>query len=453
MADISATLRQSDEAVPQEAAGWSLARRNYVLALLCIVGIFNFIDRQIVSILLEPIKAEFGATDTQMGLLTGLLFASFYLFGAIPAARLAEHYPRKWVISLSLLAWSACTTVGGFAQSFWQLALSRIGVAVTEGGALPISQSMITDLYPPSSRARAFAMLTSAHALGVGISVFVGGLLSHNFGWRSSFFIVGLPGILFAVLLMATVKEPRRGMSDPVRTAPDARDVATEPPPSFAVALRTLWSLRSYRYMVLTTILSGVAALGILSWGPAFLMRVHSMSQVSVGGWFGGSVASSLILGAFAGGTLGDRLGRNGVQGYRWILCAGPFLSIIPGLLFCFSPSWQMAVAALFVWSLLLTTYQPVSVKLAQSLVPVRMRATAAVVLTFGTGVLGSGLAPLLVGVLNDLWQPVLGADAIRWSLGLVTVFAAAGGASSLVAMRHIEADYRRVHGVDYPTG
>lgn len=447
---------------------WSLARRNYFLTLLCVVGVFNFIDRQIVSILIEPIKEEFHASDTEMGLLTGLLFASFYLVGAIPAARLAEYYSRKWVLSLSMIAWSVCTTFGGFAQNFVQLALSRIGVAVTEGGALPISQSLITDLYPPSGRARAFALLTSAQAVGVGISVFLGGWLSHNFGWRSSFLIVGLPGILVAVLFLTTVKEPRRGMSDPVQTDPEkernpqpmSATLADRPnpvgkrdeaPPPLGVALRTLWSLRSYRYFVLTSVLGGLAGLGLLSWGPAFLIRVHGMSQVSVGGWFGATVASSLVLGALSGGALGDRLGKRGVQAYRWILAAGPFLSVGPGLLFCFSPNWQVAVASLFFWSLLLTTYQPVSTKLAQSLVPVRMRATAAVVLAFGTGVFGAGLAPVLVGFLNDIWQPYFGMDAIRYSMAVVTAAAAGGAATSLRAMRWIESDYRMVHGCDYP--
>nr|WP_176392426.1 MFS transporter [Sphingomonas sp. CDS-1] len=436
---------------------WSPWRRHYFLTLLCIVGIFNFIDRQIVSILLEPIKTEFHASDTEMGLLTGLLFAGFYLVGALPAARLAEYFPRKWVIALSLLAWSGCTTLGGFARSFWQLATTRIGVALTEGGALPISQSLITDLYPAASRARAFAILTSAHAIGVGISVFFGGWLSHNFGWRSSFFVVGAPGVLFGILIMLTIKEPPRGLSDRMArrreeeiVAPAAAVEAQTPPP-FLAALRILWSLRSYRYLVLTTILAGVAALGFLSWGPTFLMRVHGMTQVQVGGWFGVTVASSLVLGALSGGFLGDRLGRNGVQGYRWMLSAGPLLSIIPGLLFCFSATWQVAVAALFFWSLLLTTYQPVGTKIAQSLVPLRMRATAAVVLTFGTGVFGSGLAPVLVGALNDLWEPTLGPEAIRYSLALVSVFAAAGAATSFLAMRWVEADYRSVHGVDYP--
>ncbi|CAN7646671.1 MFS transporter [Phenylobacterium sp. LjRoot219] len=444
MTEYTEATKSSDMRSTGAAENWSSFRRNYFLALLCAVAVCNFIDRQIVSILLEPIKAEFHASDTEMGLLTGLIFASFYILGAIPVARLADRYSRKWVIAVCLLLWSVLTSLGGLAQNFRHLALSRLGVAFAEGGALPISQSIITDLYPLSSRARAFAILLSAQALGVGISVFLGGWLSEHFGWRSSFLVVGVPGVLLAALIIFTVKDPPRGLSDRSKPVGEAPPIGT--------AFKMLWNLRSYRYLVLTTVFGGMAGVGFLSWGPAFLMRVHEMSPVRVGGWFGVTVSTSLIAGALIGGVLGDRLGRRGIGGYVWVATVGPLLSVGPGLLFAFSPDWRIAVGSLFLWSLLLTSYQPICVTIAQSIVPIRIRATAAMVLTLGTGFVGTGMAPVLIGALNDLFEPSFGADAIRLSLAITSLFAAAGALCALLAMRSLQADHRAVHGVDYPS-
>lgn len=427
--------------VENSAETWSPLRRHYVLAIICVVGIFNFVDRQILSILLEPIKQEFKATDTQMGLLTGLIFAAFYALASLPLARLADRHSRKWVISISLLIWSVCTSLGGFAQSFVQLAASRLGVALAEGGALPISQSIITDLYPKASRARAFATLAAAQAVGVGISVFLGGWLSQHFGWRTSFLVVGVPGILLFLLIAVTLKEPPRGLSD-------GKTHVEEAPP-LGATLRTLWSLRSYRCIVLTTIFCGMSGLAFLSWGPTFLIRVHHMSQASVGAWFGAVVTASLILGAIVGGVLGDYFGRRGVRGYMWVAALGPLLSVVPAMIFAFSPQWQIAVASLFFWSLLLMTYQPSCITMAQSVVPIRMRATAAVVVALGTGLIGTGLAPVLIGVLNDFFEPRFGSDSIRLSLAITSLFGLAGAMTSALAVFWFQEDHKSVHGVE----
>jgi MFS family permease len=415
------------------AAIWSPLRRHYLLAMVSLVGIFNFIDRQIISILLEPIKHEFQASDTEMGLLTGLIFATFYALASIPLARLADRYSRKWIISISLLVWSVCTSLGGLAQNFVQLAFSRLGVAVAEGGAIPISHSIISDLYPKSSRARAFAMFGACQALGVGISVFAGGWLSQHFGWRTTLLLVGLPGILLFLLMMITVREPPRGMADKV--------VALEDAPPIGAALRTLWELRSFRCLVLTSVFCGIAGLGVLSWGPAFLIRIHGMSQVQVGTSFGIAVSASLVIGALTGGVLGDRFGRAGVRGYAWLVTLGPVLSVVPGMLFAFSADWRFAVASLFLWSLLLTTYQPIFLTIAQTIVPIRIRATASVVLALGTGFVGTGAAPVLIGALNDLFAPSFGVDAIRLSLAITSLFAALGGLTALLAVLWLPKD------------
>lgn len=443
MAEQSATMTSVEDRT-SSVVTWSSTRRHYFLAIICLVGIFNFVDRQIISILLEPIKHEFNASDTQMGLLTGLIFAAFYALASVPLARLADRRSRKWIIATSLLVWSIFTSLGGLAQNFFQLALSRLGVALAEGGALPISQSIITDLYPRSSRARAFATLSSAQAVGIGISVFVGGWLSQHFGWRTSLVVVGIPGILLGMLIIFTLKEPPRGMSD------GKIGVVGDAPPT-GVALRTLWSLRSYRCMVLTATFCGVSGLAFLSWGPTFLIRVHHMSQVAVGAWFGIAVSASMVVGAIIGGILGDYLGRRSIMGSMWVATLGPLLSVVPALLFAFSPDWRLAVASLFVWSLLLMTYQPACLTMAQSIVPIRMRATAAVVLALGTGFVGTGFAPVLVGVLNDLFEPHFGSDAIRLSLAIASVFALAGAASSALAVMWLRKDLQSVHGADNP--
>jgi MFS family permease len=425
----------SDDGAPpgSDPARWTPARRFYVLAVLCVVAVVYFIDRQIVTILVEPIKREFHASDTLMGVLTGPVFALSYVLAAIPVARLIDGRTRRNVLAICLVIWSVLTSLGGFAQSFLQLAFSRVGVAVAESAAPPTGYSMISDLYPAKFRATALAAFTASQSLGIGLGVVLGGVLSQAFNWRISFLIVGVPGVLLAGLLMATVKEPPRGLSDDIKGALD--------PIPLGVVFRQLWSIRSYRCLAAVTGLAGFTGYGMLIWGPSFMLRTFHLSRATAGLWFGFTTAAALMGGNLFGGVMADRLGKRDLRAYMWVAAAGPVLCIPAGLWFAASSNWRAALVAFFLLQFLLTSHIPASYAMSQTLVPSRMRATAASILGMSSTIIGSGLAPPLIGASNDLLQAHFGAAAIRYSVAIVMLGALAAAAAALLATIWIRGD------------
>ena len=197
-----------------EESGLSLVKRNYILVVLVVVYTLNFVDRQILSILLELIKNGMGLSDSAMGFLTGFGFALFYATLGIPIALWADRSNRRNLIALALAIWSAMTALSGIVQNFWQLAIARIGVGIGESGCSPPSHSMIADLYSQETRATALGVYALGIPLGVLFGFIIGGWINQYFGWRMAFFVVGLPGLLLALLVRYTVPEPPRGLSD-----------------------------------------------------------------------------------------------------------------------------------------------------------------------------------------------------------------------------------------------
>lgn len=237
MAEATAGNTVEGAAVAPVSAGY----RRYAIGLLFCVYVFNFIDRQIVTILAEPIKRELGLADWQLGLMTGTAFAIFYCTLGIPIARLAERGNRPWIIGLSLAAWSGFTALCGVAQNFAQLVLARIGVGVGEAGCTPPAHALIADYTPKEKRASAMALYSMGNPVGALIGVVVGGLVADAYGWRTAFLLVGLPGIAFAILVIATLVEPRTK-----RTAEAARAAAEAPQTSFLEVLKVLWGKRTF---------------------------------------------------------------------------------------------------------------------------------------------------------------------------------------------------------------
>jgi len=414
-------------------AGWTLWQRNYVLAVLCVVAVFNYIDRQIMTILLQPIKEDFGASDTIMGLLVSTIFAVFYLVAAIPVARLADRYPRKAVLAACLAFWSAMTSLGAVAANVFQLALTRIGVAVAEAGAVPASHSIISDLYSVQSRGRAIAVISSAQSLGIGLGVFLGGWLSDSFGWRTSFLIVGLPGLALVALFLLTTREPARGLADQVTDIGET--------PRLGATFAALWKVPTYRCLVLVSGLCGFCGYGTLNWGPTFLRRMHEMSGTDVGIWFGSAVAFSLVAGNMLGGILGDWLGKRDLRAYMWVAGAGPLLSFPFGLTFVLAPTWPLAIFGLSMFMLLLTFHIPTCYAMGQTLAPLRMRAMASVIIGLASGLMGMMLAPVTIGAINDVLALRFGDGSIRYALVFAISFCLLGSATAFVGARWIRAD------------
>ncbi len=424
--------------VDAQAAVWTPGRRHYVLAVLCLVGLFNYVDRQIITILIEPIKKEFHATDTAMGALTGIVFAGFYLAASLPLARIADVGVRRILIAACLGIWSAMTALGGLAQSITQLAITRIGVAIGEAGAGPASHSMVSDLYPVGRRATMLALLIAIQAIGIGTGVFLGGWLSQTFSWRVAFFLVGIPGVLLALLILLTVKEPPRGLSD------GRLETADDDKPGLKETARRLWSMPSYRFAALTGLFGSLPGYGSLGWAPTMFIRVHELSPATVGFAFGSISAVALFLGGFLSGLLGDRFSRGDLRVYMWIAAAGCFVCTPLGVAMAFASSPTVGFVFLFLFMVTLSFHNPPCMAMAQTLAPVRMRALASVVMTMlvtGTGV---GLAPVMIGALNDYLTPRFGAEAIRYSIALMMLGALASSACAMASTLWIRRDYAR---------
>jgi predicted MFS family arabinose efflux permease len=409
----------------------SPAYARYVLGLLFVVFVFNFIDRQILSILLEPIKRDLGASDTQMGFLTGIAFALFYTVAGIPIARLADRGSRRTIIALGLAAWSGMTALSGIARTFGQLALARIGVGVGEAACSPPAHSLLADYFPPERRATALAIYSMGIHVGVLFGFLIGGWVSQLFGWRAAFFVVGLPGLVLALVVRCTVREP-----------PRLHMTAT--PLSNAEAARTLWALGSFRHMALGAALHSFAAYGVAAWAPAFLARVHHMEPGAIGTWLGLISGIGGAIGAVSGGVLADRLGA---RDRRWTLWVPAIASVVEVPFWFAFLLWPSHVPALLLgipgivggamW------LGPVFATV-QNLVRPDMRALASAILLFVINLIGLGVGPQAVGVLNDLLAPAYGPAAVRYSLLIVGFMNVWASVHFLLGARTLAADLVR---------
>src|SRR5580698_4607377 len=268
--------------------------RNYVLFMLTIVYVFNFIDRQVLVILQESIKKDLRLSDAQLGFLSGFTFAIFYAVLGVPIARLADRTNRRNTITLSLGLWSIMTAVSGTARNFIQLAAARIGVGVGEAGGSPPAHAMISDYFPPRQRSTALSIYSTGIYIGTLIGFIMGGYLNQRLGWRTAFFVVGLPGIIFSLLFYATVKEPRRG-------ATDTETLVIESP-SLREVLKRLYATKTFVFLAIASALNVFCIYGLINWAPSFLERLHGMKPAEVGALLGLIYGIGGGAGSFAGG-------------------------------------------------------------------------------------------------------------------------------------------------------
>ena len=253
-----------------------LAGRTWVLIVLTLVYTFNHVDRQILITVIEPIKAEFGLSDEQIGLLTGLAFAALYATLGIPVAMWADRGNRRNIITLALTIWSGMTALTGLANNFWHLFLARMGVGIGESGGTPPATSMIADLYPPQQRAFALGVYTTGIGFGIMVGYILGAFVYAQFGWRAAFFAAGIPGLLLALLVRFTVTEPVRGSSDAYQSTEDA--------PGFLETLKFMLSQQSYMLILAGCLMICISANAFVAFTSSYLQRTFdvTVSQVSL---------------------------------------------------------------------------------------------------------------------------------------------------------------------------
>jgi MFS family permease len=379
--------------------------------VLFVVYIFNFIDRQILAILLEPIKEDLKISDTALGFLTGFAFAVFYTFAGLPLARLADRWVRRSLIAISLTIWSLMTAASGLARGFTDLALARIGVGIGEAGATPPAHSLLSDYFPPEKRATVLALYACGVFVGVGIGFWLGGWINDAYGWRVAFFVVGLPGVAMALLVRLTVREPVRGMSEhqPI----SARTYTIKE------AWRFIAMLPAARYISLAAGLHAFVGYGLGTWIAAFFIRIHHMTPGELGLWLSWITAVGGASGAFLGGWLADRWVQREPRARVYVAATGVLLTIPFIVATVLLSDHRLALLSLLPVNLCGTLWIGPSGAIVQDIAPPAMRAMASAVFIFILTIIGMGAGPQVVGILNDwIGTP----DAIRYSLLYVAV-------------------------------
>jgi MFS family permease len=390
---------------------------------------FAYLDRTALAILLPPIKAELKLTDTELGLLTGFAFAAFYATLGLPLARLAERTSRVRLISVCLLVWSVMTALTGLARNFPQLFLARMGVGVGEAGCVPPSHSLIGDIFPPERRALAVAIFQSGSALGGAGGLFLVGVLADRYGWRVSLQAVGLAGAPLALMILLSLREPRR---------PAPVSETREP------ALRAMGQLLrrpALVHLIIAYALGAICSYGAAQWTPSFLVRSYAMSLADVGFWCGSSSGLGGILGLLSGGALATWLvPRDRRWEMRIPVIAYAIYVPVSALIFL-APLWWLAILFNFVAFFLSGLGGGVALAAVQSFAEPHRRATAIAIVMFMSSLLGLGLGPFLIGVASDLWAPSLGKESLRYALLTVCLLVAWSTAHFVMAERRMMKD------------
>lgn len=415
-----------------------LRQRYYALFLLAAVYALSVLDRQIVAILLQPIKEDLHLSDTQLGFLSGIAFGIFYATLGLPIARLADVWNRRNVIVVSLSIFSVMTAICGLAGNFFQLFLGRVGVGIGEAGTTPPSTSIIADLFPERMRARAMALFTVGGNAGIFLGLVVAGVVAEVAGWRSAFLVAGLPGLALALLIALTVKEPSRGMSE-------GRSVRGETgAPSLMESLRFVWSQRAFRHLALGAALLLLFGNGSFAFFPSFLHRSFGMSLSEIGLTLGLLIGGFSAVGVLLAGVIADWLGARDVRWKIWIV------AIVASAMFPFYVAIYLAqskfevLLALVLPATLSVFYQAPVLALVQGLAPLKMRAVAIATLLFVGNIIGFGVGPQLVGILSDFLNPRFGDDSLRIALLSCTPILLWAGLHFYLASRYLVADLRR---------
>ena len=405
MAEITITKRQ----------------RSYTLFLLVVVFTSSHVDRQIVAILQEPIKQAFQISDTQLGLLTGVMFALFYATLGMPMAMWADRRNRRNLITFSITMWSAMTALCGAAMQFWQLLLARIGVGVGEAGSNPPSHSIISDLYAPEERATAMAIFGLGVNFGIMLGYLIGGWVNEWVGWRWAFVIAGVPGLLIALLVRFTMTEPPRGYSDGVTENPPA-------PPFWNVA-RTMWRNSTIRHLVIANSVISFAGYAGIAWAPVYFQRVHGLSTGESGTLLALAIGIGGGLGTFFAGFLADKVSRIKEGARAWVVVGATVIYLPMGYFSFVAENATVALLWFIGPAALGGAYIGVNFAILQSQARLEMRSVAAAINLFILNIIGLGLGPLTVGAISDYMEPTAGVDSIRYGLMATLLFMAWGAA------------------------
>ncbi|MFL0357486.1 spinster family MFS transporter [Erythrobacter sp. GH1-10] len=388
----------------------SARARNVTLALLTVTYFFSYMDRQILAILLEDIKADLLLNDTQLGLLSGFAFALFYATLGIPVAALADRMNRVNIISIALALWSAMTAVCGLAQNFTQLLLARIGVGIGEAGSSPPSHSIIADMFPANKRALALSIYSLGVTLGAAAGQMFGGNLTYFFDWRVAFIAIGLPGVVLAIIVKVFATEPMR------KAEPGAVE-ATEMP-SIRDGFRTIFANRAAVWLVAGVTLTSMIGYALTGWTPAYLIRSFELNTLQIGNIVAPLLALAGIASGLGSGWLANRLSdRFGLHAQPLMIAVLKTIALPFLIWFYLAEDAFWAVGVYFLALLFQSCYLGPTFALIQTLAPLKMRAVWAAITLLVINLIGLGAGPTMVGVISDLFVERYGEESLRYSL------------------------------------
>jgi MFS family permease len=404
--------------------GW---RSHGLLLLLALVFADNFVGRQILAVMIEPIKSEFGVSDTGIGLISGLAFAAVYALMGLPAGRLVDRLPRTRLLAMSCLLWAVATMACGLAGSFLALAIARMLVAVSESPTTSASLSLIADLYPPQRRSFAISCFTAAPTFSSIIGLSIGAWVVEHYGWRSAFIAIGVPALVFCAILTFVARDPQRGRWD---LTPHTYTQA--PLLGMGAEARKLWALPAYRCLILAGGLATLCSYAIGMWNTSFLMRSHGLSLQHAGLLVGVICGISAGIGGLFSGWLSDRLCRRNPHWQVSIPVLGHLAAIaalVPYLLWSDALLVRIgdvpiptAMLWCAIYSFFAVWWVAPSYNLVTQLVPAGRRGTAMALQTIVSTLLGVGVGPLITGLFSDMLVPQFGQESLRYALLLINL-------------------------------
>ncbi len=387
----------------------------YVVWLLFVVNMLNYVDRMILSILIEDIRQEIPMSDAQIGVVTGLAFALFYAFAGLILGRLSDLYSRRKILSVAITGWSLATAACGLAANFWHILSARVLVGFGEAGTMPASQSLLGDYCNIKQRAAAYAILAAGGSMGLTVGLAGGGWLAEQYGWRSAFFIAGAVGLPIAAIVAFTMRDPERGRQDEGASSHEGT--------SYRETVSTLLRNRTYCWIVLASSCTGFMLYGVAQWMPAYLIREYGLSTGEVGLIFGLAMGMGAGFGAIFGGFLTNQLV---LRGAHWLLTVPLLVNsiIVPGYwLMLYSPSLEITIGALFLVNVFGALGFGSIMAGLHSVIPAGMRASGSAIYGLVSSLFGVGLAPFLVGILSDQFSGgAQDAASLRTALAIAVI-------------------------------
>jgi MFS family permease len=394
-----------------------VSNKNYLLTILTVILAFNYLDRLALGLMFQDIKIDLQLSDTQLGFLGGIAFALFYAVMGIPIARWADRSNRVAIISLTAAIWSIAVALCGLANSFVQLLFIRIAVAIGEAGCTPPGFSLIASYFSRSERARAAAIYGLGGPISCLFGYFLAGWLNELYGWRMTFVLLGIPGIALALLAWVTLKDPWR------QQQAIARQQSERAPRQISMkdVCVTLWSIVTFRSLLLCLSVMAFFTYGIFQWQPAFIMRTYGLTSGETGTWFAVTYGVGGIVGSWLGGDLASRYAARKERLQLQALTVTLLLAGVLSLGVYLAPTHQVAFVLMGLYALMLTTINGPLFAMIQSLVPEQTRAVSFAWVYLFMNLIGMGLGPLAAGALSDAFRPVVAEESLRYALIAMT--------------------------------